>query len=279
MIRRNGDPQGVGRPETLECPVCLSPMREVFRATILRDRTGCYDSCSACGFLRVRSPDWLDSAYSSAICAADTGLVARNLRLADRLAALLPLLGPPGPVLDYGGGTGLLVRLMRDRGFDFRWSDRHARNEHARGFEHDAERDPPCVAVTAFEVLEHVERPVEFVAEALVAGRSDTLVFTTELFAGEPPRDWWYYAREEGQHVSFFRRDTLAALGARLGLRLLSDGGVHVLTRGGLSQAALARSGTRWARLAARLRDRRRGSLVAADHDAILARLHREHRA
>jgi hypothetical protein len=254
------------------CPVCSASMREAFRATVLRKHEACYDFCQNCGFLRIREPNWFDEAYETAICAADTGLVRRNLLLCDRLAVLCPLLGGEQRFLDYGGGVGLLVRLMRDRGIDFWWSDRHAQNVLACGFEYRPSLGG-CTAVTAIEVLEHVPDPIEFIAEAVAAGDTETLIFTTELFeGGPPPQEWWYYARAEGQHIAFFRRDTLEMIGRRLSMRLLSDGWLHMLTRSPLDESRLVASGARWRRLAAKLRDRRR-SLIVTDHDGIVARL------
>jgi hypothetical protein len=56
---------------------------------------------------------------------------------------------------------------------DFRWSDAHADNLFACGFQYGAE-DASCIAATTFEVMEHVERPVEFVEELLSAARTRT---------------------------------------------------------------------------------------------------------
>lgn len=257
----------------LSCPICAAQMREVTTRTILRQHLGQYDFCGGCGFMRVRDPSWLEEAYSDAIASTDTGIVMRNIMLADRLEALLPKLDEArGPYLDFGGGVGLLVRLMRDRGFDFRWQDSYADNALARGFEYDLATDGPALAVTAMEVLEHVTDPVAFVDEALKAGQSRTLIFTTVLFAGDPPQDWWYYSTATGQHISFFRRDTLQALGARLGLRLVSDGGLHMLTDRPVAEAVIATSGKRLPRIAARVARRKRGSLTQSDHDMMVAR-------
>lgn len=258
-------------PDPGLCPICTHPMAERFASLFLGKYAGTYDQCPDCQLLQVRTPDWLNEAYDRAICLADTGILTRNLTVADRLASLLPRIGGKGPYLDYGGGLGVLVRLMRDRGFDFRWSDRYASNELARGFEYDFEAGP-CTAVTAFEVLEHVEEPLEFIEQALGAGRSDSLIFTTVLFNGEPPApDWWYYARDEGQHISFFTRRSFEVLGNRLGLRFLSDGSLHMLTRTDLSEATFRRSLSRPARLLARLR--RPNSLVQQDSLAMLKRI------
>jgi hypothetical protein len=60
-------------------------MKFSFTAKVLRKHLARYEVCDACGFLRAHEPYWLDEAYSSAIAAADTGLVARNYSLQQSL--------------------------------------------------------------------------------------------------------------------------------------------------------------------------------------------------
>ena len=249
-------------------------MAERFSGRFLGKFDAPYDQCPDCGLLQVRSPTWLDEAYEDAIAVTDTGLVARNLQLAEWLSRLLPLIDSgKGPYLDYGGGIGLLVRLMRDRGFDFRWFDPHAGNALVRGFEHDAAAGP-CVAVTAFEVLEHAVDPRRLVEDALAAAGTDTLILSTELYTGPlPPDDWWYFSRETGQHIAFFRRDTLERLAQTLGMRLLSHGSLHLLSRRAISprqfrRVCSSRLLRAWTRLAPRT-----GGLAPADHLAMVALL------
>ncbi len=256
------------------CPICGASRREVGTRTFLNAHAAALDYCTGCGFLQVRNPHWLAQAYESAITALDTGLVARNLRAAATLAGLFTLPafgGGRGIYLDQGGGVGLLVRLMRDRGFDFRWADAHADNLLARGLE--LAPGEACVAVTAIEVFEHLEDPLEFVTRALAESGSRTLIFTTELYAGEPPNDWWYYAEEAGQHIAFYRHDTLEAMARRLGLQVLSHGGLHMLTDRAISPSAYRLRVGRYGRLLARLRRSARPSLIEADHDNLLRRM------
>ncbi len=258
----------------LPCPICAAPRREVGTRIFLKVHSAPLDFCAGCGFLQVRNPHWLAQAYEQAITDLDTGLVARNLRIAATLEGLctLPALSTArGPYLDQGGGVGLLVRLMRDRGFDFRWADAHAENLLARGFE--LVPGQGCVAVTAIEVLEHVQDPLDFVTRALADAGSRTLIFTTELYAGDPPADWWYYAEETGQHIAFYRHDTLEAMARHLGLVVLSHGGLHMLTDRAISQSTFRRRVGRFGRVLARVGRSRRRSLIGADHDALLKRL------
>jgi hypothetical protein len=255
------------------CPICKSVMERAFTMKVLYRYDVGYFYCGRCGFLQTEKPHWLDEAYSDAIVRADTGLVWRNLFIARRLAPLILLqFDANGRFLDVAGGTGLLVRLMRDMGFRFEWHDPFAVNVHARGFEHET-ASGPCELVTAFEVVEHVEDPVAFIEHAMSRGASDTLVFSTELFDGEPPRPgrWWYYTPETGQHISFFQRKTLSVLAERLGVRFYTAGSVHVFSKRRLNLFAfrLSMSAMAWPLTYPARRFRR--PLTGADHLELLA--------
>jgi hypothetical protein len=190
-----------------------------------------YHLCRSCGLLQTEEPHWLDEAYKVAIAELDTGLLQRNLRLSRLVARVLFFaFDRNGAFVDIGGGLGLFTRLLRDTGFDFRWSDKYASNLLARGFE--ARPGRPHEAITAFEVLEHVRDPVGFLGEALALWKARSVLFTTELYVGEPPQPeaWWYYAFETGQHVSFYSVRTLELIASQLGLHFHSHGGLHLLT-------------------------------------------------
>ena len=170
-------------------------MRACFQSVVLHKYQADYEVCTSCGFLRAHEPHWLDEAYTSAIAAADTGLVMRNLSLSFKVASVLYwLMGERGNgrYLDVAGGYGMLTRRMRDLGFDFYWSDKYCDNLLARGFEF-GEHLKGCRAVTAMEVMEHLTDPMAFVDDALKTADTDTLLFTTVLYKGKPPdKDWWY---------------------------------------------------------------------------------------
>jgi hypothetical protein len=202
-----------------------------FQAKILKKYDVGYYHCSNCGLLQTEEPYWLEEAYGNAIADADTGLVQRNLYLSKLLSSLLYFaFDPKGKYVDVAGGYGMLTRLMRDAGFDFYWSDKYCENLLARGFEADA--GMPYTAITAFEVMEHVPDPLSFVAESMAQNKSRTMIFSTELFEGVPPKpeSWWYYTFETGQHISFFQRKTLQAIARKLGLHCYSSGFLHMFT-------------------------------------------------
>jgi hypothetical protein len=82
----------------------------------------------ACGFIQTETPYWLEEAYSKAIASSDIGYVGRNVRMARVTRALISLAFAANKrFVDYGGGYGMFVRLMRDAGFDFWRYDRHFR--------------------------------------------------------------------------------------------------------------------------------------------------------
>lgn len=261
----------------MSCPICGEEMSPAFTATVLCKHEAKFDYCKSCGFLNARKPHWLDEAYSSAISSTDTGLVMRNIRIAEKLAALLYfVMGDRGEgrYLDAAGGSGLLTRLMRDYGFDFYWSDKYCDNLMARGFEFN-EDSGPCRAITAFEAMEHLEDPVKFITDGLSQSKSDTFIFSTVLFEGAPPPpdQWWYYALETGQHIGFFQRKTLETIGKRLGMRFFSAGGLHILTKKNISPLLLRICVSRASSFFSHLTNKALGGKVWSDHLLMIDRI------
>jgi len=202
---------------TIPCRLCGGEARLLFSRTVLGRHEARYHQCPGCGLTQTQEPTWLDEAYGEAISAADTGLLARNLAARTRVATFLALSGAGDRTgLDWAGGYGVFTRLMRDAGFDFRWDDRYARNLFAQGFEwHQGDAAP--FAVTAFEVLEHLVRPLEDFRRIAACG-AEVIITSTELHAGPAPApDWFYLAPETGQHVAFWRADALRRLGETCG--------------------------------------------------------------
>ena len=221
------------------CKICEAPTLHFGQQLILGQYMAEYRRCTSCGYVFVVDPHWLEQAYSTAIAALDTGIVTRNLWLADAMSALLGIsLRQVRRTLDFGAGTGLLVRLMRDRGHDFHWYDAYSPNLLARGFESDL--SGRFDMVTAFELVEHLPEPVAtFDTLRLLA---PVIVVSTELMpaAASEVDDWWYYAPESGQHIGFFTMKSLEVLARRLGLTLSSNGrNLHVLAPQALSTTLL----------------------------------------
>jgi hypothetical protein len=215
----------------MTCKICLSPSSLFDRATILGKYEISYFRCANCGFIQTEDPYWLDEAYSSAINVTDTGIIARNLRYSRISAAIISaFFNKNDRFLDYAGGYGVFTRCMRDRGFDFYWSDPFCANLVARGFESkNAEKFP---LFTAFEVFEHLVDPIPEVKKMLE--NTSSILFTTELHSKEKPlksHEWWYYALEHGQHVSLHTTESLKEMATQFKLNFYSDGkAIHLMT-------------------------------------------------
>lgn len=259
---------------SLACKLCESPTEVFGQDTILGRHAAEYRRCRACGYTFIAEPHWLQEAYATAITALDTGIVARNLWLADATCALLGLsLRGARRCIDYGGGSGMLVRLMRDRGHDFHWYDAYSPNLLARGFEADLARRYDLA--TAFELVEHLPEPVA--GFETLHRLAPALLVSTELLpdpAPPPmPGSWWYYAPEAGQHIGFFTERALRVVAERLGLALSTNGrNLHLLAPVRVSPALLRAlrkpRGARWLSVAGR-----RKSLAHADAALLEQRL------
>lgn len=217
------------------CLICHSESKSLFSATVLRKHFVTFFKCESCGFIQTEKPYWLDEAYSEAISLMDVGLLSRNINLSNILPAFFTEhFNAEAPFLDYGGGYGIFVRLMRDQGFDFYRQDKHCENIFAKGFElEDLHMGKPIELITAFEVFEHLPDPLNEIREILSHGSS--LLFTTHLQPNDnikSARDWGYFAVDTGQHISFYTRQSLEILANTFGMNFYTNNStLHLFTK------------------------------------------------
>jgi methyltransferase family protein len=248
------------------CRLCGSPTRHLWVGRLLDTDVGYYE-CRSCGYVQTEEPHWLERAYASAINNSDTGIIARNLVNARVVLGTLWLIGAlDGKVVDFAGGYGLLVRMLRDEGIDAVWSDPYCENLLARGFEH---RGESAALVTAFEAFEHFVHPAEELDRMLAIAPS--VLLSTEIIATPAPQhdQWWYYGREHGQHVGLFRLESLRKLAESRGKKLVSDGRSHHLITNANIGATRWRLMLRANRLFPRIVAHRISSRTWSDHLAL----------
>jgi hypothetical protein len=219
----------------MKCNICGQPTEPLFTARVLDRHEVSYFRCGRCGFMQTEEPFWLAEAYTEAVSVYDVWAVSRPLNDSARIARLLDRCGADRtvPGLDFGGGTGIFTRRMRDLGYPFLRADAYSANLYARFFDLTDHPHPAKFSlITCFEVFEHLPNPRKELAAMFEL--SDTVFFSTTLApAGlKTAKDWDYFAPFHGQHVSFYTVAALQELAAATGSRLFTNGeDQHLLTR------------------------------------------------
>ena len=207
--------EGTDSIATKNCSLCDAPAAFLFSATVLHKHQVNYFQCPRCDLIQTEFPYWLAEAPWMDIAPWDTGCVERSL-LCRRLTLAVNYcleLTNGARCLDYGGGSGLFVRMMRDAGFNFRWQDKYATNVFAQGFE--AELDRKYNLVTCFEVFEHL--PDVSVQLDVVFRQQHDFIFVSTLLHEGHQGGWWYYCHDAGGHVSFYSRKSMEWIADRYG--------------------------------------------------------------
>jgi hypothetical protein len=138
-------------------------------------------------------------------------------------------------ILDFGGGDGLLCRLLRDRGLDAQTVDEHTKPTYAHSFEGSL----ACYydLITAFEVLEHLPHPWVSL-DLLFQSKPRFIIASTEIYSGQDST-WWYLTPDTGQHVFFYSRKALELLARRQNYSYYEINGRHIFARDGLTRVQL----------------------------------------
>jgi 2-polyprenyl-3-methyl-5-hydroxy-6-metoxy-1,4-benzoquinol methylase len=206
----------------------------LFKELILGKYEVGYYKCNDTGFIQTDEVFWLEEAYASAITNLDLGLVNRNIELSKKvLAILLKYFYDGKQFLDYGGGYGMYVRMMRDQGFNFYLYDTYCENIFAKNYAFSNLDKQWFTAVTAFEVMEHLVDPiVEFTK---LFNHTDTIIFSTEIVPNQnftSAKDWWYFSPITGQHIALFTVKSLEYIATKFGATLYTNGtNLHIITK------------------------------------------------
>jgi hypothetical protein len=214
------------------CNLCNSTTNLIFSSIILNKYEVKYYRCSSCELIHTQPVYWIEEAYNSSIALTDTGIILRNEINKQRIVLTLTFLNNSLSffsklkpytfnVLDYGAGYGILVRMLRDIGFDAYFYDKYTQNLFAQGFEHNENIKINCLL--AFELFEHLEYPTEELLKLVKSYTPETIIFSTLLYEGNyPNKEWWYYSFETGQHVSFYNNVTLKILAEKIDYKFYS---------------------------------------------------------
>jgi glycosyltransferase involved in cell wall biosynthesis len=219
----------------MKCNICKTELNSLFKSLVMNKHQVSYYKCPKCEFIQTEKPYWLDEAYQNAITDLDVGLVSRNITFAGIIEQVIKNnFDPTKKFLDYAGGYGLFVRLMRDKGFDFYREDKYCENIFAQYHDlNDLHGVKKFEVVTALEVFEHLENPLEEIEKMF--DYSDTIIFSTELqpkIEIKSSDDWWYFTPDTGQHVSFYSEKTLKYIAEKFKLSFFTlNNSLHLLSK------------------------------------------------
>ncbi len=217
----------------MKCKICNHDTAILFKTKVLNKYDVEYFKCKHCSFIQTEEAYWLAESYSSAITQLDIGLIDRNYELSKKTNLIInSFYNKTSNFIDFAGGYGMFVRLMRDKGFNFFRQDKYCENIFAKHFDIIDTNIQRFELATAFEVFEHLANPMQEIDEILTY--SDSILFSTVLQPSENinPNNWWYISPEIGQHIALYHYDSLKTIAKLKGLNLYSDGKyLHLLTK------------------------------------------------
>jgi SAM-dependent methyltransferase len=183
-----------------------------------------YRRCSGCGFLFTDEfDDWSTEAFLEHIYNHDYAIVdpdyaaARPTSNATVIAKTFQSSRDTLSILDYGGGNGVLARLLSEQGFNATTYDPFTTFSTPPQGRFDL--------ITCFEVLEHSPFPDRTVSDMSRFLADDGLILFSTLTQPSNFDDlglrWWYVGPRNG-HVSLYSRRALTILFQKNGLGLVS---------------------------------------------------------
>lgn len=217
----------------MNCKICNSTTTKIFAAAVIQKHKVDYFQCNSCQFTFTENPYWLEEAYSDAISDLDVGYATRNIYLSEITDWVIKFcFQSQKKFVDYGGGYGLFVRLMRDRGYDFLRQDLYCKNIFSNHFNYSEDSTDTYEMLTAYEVFEHLPNPLEEITKMLAV--SPSILFSTEILPNISLKDvksWWYFMPETGQHVSFYSIKSLKYIARQNKMNLYSNGkNLHLIS-------------------------------------------------
>lgn len=194
----------------MNCQICNHTSTNLFKTKVLKKHEVNYHQCNSCKFIQTEDPYWLPEAYENVITSLDIGLINRNLYLQEQIPKIIDNCFPKAKtMLDFGGGYGMFVRMMIDKGYDFYRQDIYCDNLFSKHFDISDKPDLKPDLVSAFEVFEHLKNPLDEIEKMLKY--SSNIIFSTTLIPSDINtfKDWWYVAPETGQHIAFYSEESL----------------------------------------------------------------------
>jgi Methyltransferase domain len=212
-------------PVPIPCRLCASQSAPAFTLRVLARHDVDYFECEGCGSIQTESPHWLAEAYGDDVHPEDSGYLTRNLLVQWHVAHLLKGLSlPERPlILDWGGGLGIVPRLLRENGHDAYNFDTYTKSPFGDVDWQGASPD----FILAAELFEHLPDPATDIA-AMFAHQPDYLYVRTWRYFGQGPT-WSYIGASHGEHVFFYTDKAMQWIADRYGYHLTLPSEVDAL--------------------------------------------------
>ena len=188
------------------CRLCGGETKKEFSHVVLNKYNVNYSECEDCKSLQTDPPFWLEESYinNSSLPHFDTGAVQRSIHHFSMIYTICKIFNFKN-LLDFGGGNGLLCRLLRDYQLNCYLSDKFAEATYAKNFTSPNFEIPDVV--TSFEVLEHLPNPAIDLNNIFISN-SKAIILSTEIYKKQG-NNWWYIGPECGHHVFFYSLQSL----------------------------------------------------------------------
>ncbi|MBA3462683.1 MAG: class I SAM-dependent methyltransferase [Deltaproteobacteria bacterium] len=219
----------------IPCRLCRGRAQPLFKLTYLCRLDVQIYGCEECESLQTEQPYWLDISYARELMGYGTDTATRCMNLEAWVTYVALVFGKrPSKtrVIDYGSGPGLLVRMLRDVGFEAFAYDPYTPGMLAGGYAGDvtAQHD----ILVAIETWEHFADPEKELDQMFAPGH-DLLVVRTQPYRGEGP-SWYYFFPETGQHIFFYSHKAREWIAKKYGYSVRSYGDMSIFSKRPMSR-------------------------------------------
>ena len=222
----------------MKCKLCKTDNIEFLKEIRILEK---YDEklykCNQCDFVSYESVHWLEEAYQYTITVNDVGLTRRVLTNVAFITNFIEFLNLTTNVFDFGANNGLLAYFLTARGIRAKSYDRYE-NLIIGPVGNLSDLDDVGI-LCSFEVFEHLNDPAGDI-DTLFSHSIPFIIISTELYDLKTNfNDWWYLQKDNGQHISFYSKDTMSFIADKYGYAYYQVYGRHVFSKYAISKKTL----------------------------------------